>query len=134
MLVYGFDEYMARIARAIDGDPFPAIKAAFEAMTDPMVREILWQYEKPRHYITGRTAAAFDRIISHKQDFYRVKLGFNIKKGGLPALWIEYGTPTIAPEFIMYHAMKTYEWTLPDEEEFLTQWIADQGLTGEGKA
>lgn len=41
-----------------------------------------------------------------KNGIIKMKVGFNIKKGGLPALFLNYGTPRIAPSFFIDKAFE----------------------------
>lgn len=47
--------------------------------------------------ITGPTA---------KNGIIQMKVGFSIKKGGLPSLFLNYGTPKIAPTFFIDKALE----------------------------
>ncbi len=60
-----------------------------------------------QHKDTGTTEASFvDNEVKWDGDRLTLKTGFDIKKGGLPALFLDIGTPKIKPSFFVYYAVE----------------------------
>lgn len=57
---------------------------------------------------TGTTKSTIDRdrIVEWKGTTAEVKAGFTISKGGLPSIFLMYGTPTIKPDTNLKNAAK----------------------------
>lgn len=90
------------------------------SIKEPMERALLAGAELPKrdmldfmakHKRTGRTEQSFimGDIEWVNDNYLRFKLGFDIKKGGLPALFLDIGTPKIKPSFFIYHAFEGNE-------------------------
>lgn len=71
------------------------------------------------HKDTGVTEESFSDVeVKWKGDRLELKTGFDIKKGGLPALFLDIGTPShsgrsgsgvvtgISPSFFIYYALE----------------------------
>lgn len=58
-----------------------------------------------QHKHSGATEESFSEEIKKEGDKVFVKVGFDIKKGGLPAVFLNYGTPRIAPSFFVDNAI-----------------------------
>lgn len=50
-----------------------------------------------KHRRSGRTEDSFNEEIKSKNGVIEASFGFSIRKGGLPAVFFEYGTPRSAP-------------------------------------
>lgn len=61
-----------------------------------------------RHRLTGVTEKSFEDLheLNRAGGYMLFKIGYNIKKGGLPALFLDVGTPKIKPSFFVYHAFE----------------------------
>lgn len=89
---------------------------------DALVRVLQRTAEKPAeemqnymsgHIRTGDTYRSFtNRIERVDANFINYYLGYDMKKGGLPALFLDVGTPKIKPSFFIYYAKKNHEYEL----------------------
>lgn len=63
--------------------------------------------EMVKHYRTGRTEAAIvdDARVTIEGDYISIPIGFDIDNGGLPSIWLMYGTPKQAPDKALYEAI-----------------------------
>lgn len=59
-----------------------------------------------QHKLTGETENSFTTEIKQEGDKVYLKLGFDIKNGGLPAVFLNYGTPKIPPSFFIDNAIE----------------------------
>ena len=104
--VYGIPEMVDRIEKAL-GDPREALDAAYRrGMDQPeTVMEDWFDYI---HRRTGRTRGSYTRgrLVWTKDEYAVYQYGFDRKSGGLTAVFFEYGTPRIKPEFVMWYAVK----------------------------
>ena len=104
--VYGIPEMVDRIEKAL-GDPKEALDRAYRrGMDQPeTVMEDWFEYI---HHRTGRTRRSYVRgkLVWTKGGYAEYRYGFDKKEGGLPAVFFEYGTPRIKPEFVMWYAVK----------------------------
>ncbi len=62
------------------------------------------EYIRQHHY-TGQTEESFTTEIKQEGDKVFLRLGFDIKKGGLAAVFLNYGTPKMAPSFFVDNAI-----------------------------
>lgn len=72
-----------------------SLKASHKLITDKVSKDI------QRHTVTGKTAKSIyvePKIEKEDQDFYSVKIGFDINNGGLPSIFLMYGTPRMKPD------------------------------------
>lgn len=58
-----------------------------------------------QHRQSGATEESFTTEIKKEGDKVFLKVGFDIKKGGLPAVFLNYGTPRIQPSFFIDKAI-----------------------------
>lgn len=82
---------------------------------------------------TGRTKSSLEKspTIEKKGFVYSVPVGFDISDGGLPSIFLMYGTPTITPDRNLYNSVygtktrkkvrEVQEQTFYDEIERLTK-------------
>lgn len=56
---------------------------------------------------TGRTKGSLviSPTVEHSGSVYSVPVGFDISHGGLPSIFLMYGTPTITPDRNLYNAI-----------------------------
>lgn len=96
-LIVELDEMQKDAKKAVD----EALKKSKEYVTKNAEREIA------RHRRTGRTQASLDtdnRVVWHG-DEAETDVGFHIRKGGLPSIFLMYGTPRMAKDKKLYDAI-----------------------------
>lgn len=102
---YGFEELLLKIQQA-EGSAVPAIMDALKEGAKPIQADLLAFMAK--HHRTGDTARSMTEAVhtSNAGMTLYYEMGFDIKKGGLPALFLDLGTPRIRPSFFVYYAFK----------------------------
>lgn len=102
---YGFEDLLLKIHEA-EGSIMPAVMDALQEGARPIQADLLRFMAK--HHLTGTTEGSMTEAL-HKWNagmMLYYEMGFDIKKGGLPALFLDIGTPKIAPSFFVYYAFK----------------------------
>lgn len=61
-----------------------------------------------QHKLSGRTEASFVEEYSAAGGIVIANVGFNASKGGLPAIFLNVGTPTISPSFFIDRAVEDH--------------------------
>jgi hypothetical protein len=132
----GFNEVMARL-KSLEGDvknvTEKALKETHRIVT-ANVEEAAQKANYPAHgkYATGRTAASIDRnaVIEWSGTQAKVPVGFNIKKGGLPSIFMMWGTPRYMKSQKIYDAFygsKTLDEVHKAQQEIFYAEIAKLG-------
>ena len=83
-----------------------ALKATDEYLT-PEIEKAM--QTSPHNFgRTGKTAGTLDKnyAVEWAGTVAKAKVGFNIAEGGLPSLFLAYGTPHIKPDVKLKNAMK----------------------------
>ena len=101
---YGTDELIQKLDR-LGGNVDEVLASALLKSAEKPKEEMLAYIKE--HKRTGLTESTFTENIEHERDSGTIYLevGFDIKKGGLPALFLNYGTPTIEPSFFINNAI-----------------------------
>lgn len=104
----GFDELMKRF-QELEKDAKPATEEALtkaHAIATAKAAAAARQLPAGGKYSTGRMAASLktDAKITWNGTEASVDVGFNIKKGGLPSIFMMYGTPRYMKVQAMYDA------------------------------
>lgn len=100
----GFEELLAALDQAGADSRKAAEKALIEgkkAVTPGIEQAIA------RHHRTGRTAASLDQKneVHWEGTVATVDVGFHIRQGGLPSIFLMYGTPRMAPDKRLYNSI-----------------------------
>lgn len=100
----GLEELIGRIDKA-GGDIKQAVNIALtkgKEAVQPDIEEAI-----ARHRRTGRTEASLDDSMQVAWDgtVGSIEIGFHIRKGGLPSIFLMYGTPRIQPDKKLYNAV-----------------------------
>lgn len=103
---YGFQELIDKIADA-GGNLEDVLSKTIQDSAKPISKD-LTTFMEPEHHYSGDTIGSFEDIhsVDRMKGIIHYKLGFDIKKGGLPALFFDVGAPTITPTFFVYYAFK----------------------------
>lgn len=102
--MYGVSEMLKSIERAggkVDAAVQKAVDASLKIVGDDM------QAFMRGHILTGDTVESFEQTAA-KSDGNKVtgNAGYNVKKGGLPAIFLDVGTPKQKPYFFRYYAVE----------------------------
>lgn len=102
---FGFEEILQKISDA-EGNVVDAVVKAAKASAKPIEADLLKFIRN--HHLTGETEASFKNMYDMKKGYGIIsyKLGFDKDNGGLPALFLDIGTPTITPSFFVYYAFR----------------------------
>ena len=100
----GMDEIIAQY-EAMGGNVKNAAEAALKA-THAVVTPKLQAAISP-HYETGATEGSLSRSPEIEWDGTKaaVPVGFKIRNGGLPSIFLMYGTPRMQPDKALYNAI-----------------------------
>ena len=106
--VNGIPEMVDRIEKVFGDAKEPLARAYKKGMENPEM--IIKEWFDVLHCRTGRTFRSYydGRLVWQKDGYAVYRYGFDRQKGGLTAVFFEYGTPRIKPEFVMYYAVHDY--------------------------
>lgn len=109
--IYGIPDKIEAMDRVLGDVQGPLSRAYKAGMKVPEGIMLDWfartdKSLKP-HRKTGRTAGSFysGELVWKKDGTAVYEYGFKKDEGGLAALFFEYGTPKIKPQFVMYYAV-----------------------------
>lgn len=99
----GFNEVLAKL-KSLDGDIRKTTEDALRK-THAIVTQKAEAVIAP-HRRTGQTQGSLrkDAVIEWQGDVGSVKVGFNIYEGGLPSIFLMYGTPRMQKDQRLYNA------------------------------
>lgn len=100
---YGSSELLKRLEAAGANVEQCIVDALQKSVEKP--KEEMLQYIR-QHKLTGQTEESFTTEIKHEGNTVYLKVGFDIKKGGIAAIFLNYGTPKIAPSFFIDNAVE----------------------------
>ena len=100
----GFEEVMENLdAAGVDlrKATEAALKASKQAVNPGIEQEIA------KHRLTGRTEASLDKNMHVEWEGMTasIDIGFHIRDGGLPSVFLMYGTPRMAPDKKLYNSI-----------------------------
>lgn len=102
--LYGVSELLKKIEAAggnVDAACKKAVDASLEIVGDEM------QNFMSGHRLTGDTMASFEQVPATVKDGkIEAVVGYNAKNGGLPAIFLDVGTPKQKPYFFRYYAVE----------------------------
>jgi len=101
-------EMVDGLAKMTDREIETAMGKAYDrAMKIPL--QTMQEWFEYVHHRSGRTIGAWhDGETKRVGDIILYQYGYDKRKGGLNAIFFEYGTPRIRPEFVMYYSMKNH--------------------------
>ena len=113
---YGFQELLEKITKA-GGNLEDALSKSLQASAKPIENDLRSFMSK--HHRSGATIRSFENVhsVDRVGGYVYYKLGFNKDKGGLPALFLDIGTPTIKPTFFVYYAFTSNADRVKKEQE-----------------
>lgn len=100
----GVSELLNKIEKA-GGSVDDAVKKAVDDSLELVGRDM--KLFMVGHKDTGRTYDSYEQVKATINDGkVEAKVGFRVKKGGLPAIFLDVGTPKQKPYFFRYHALE----------------------------
>lgn len=100
---YGSSELLKKLERAGANVEECIVEALQKSVEKP--KEEMLDYIR-QHKLTGQTEDSFTTEIKHEGNKVYLKVGFDVKKGGLAAIFLNYGTPKIAPSWFIDNAVE----------------------------
>ena len=102
--VYGVSDLLKKI-EAAGGKVDEAVKKAADASLQIVGADM--QGFMSSHRDTGDTYDSYEQIPAvAKGNKIEANVGYNVKKGGLPAIFLDVGTPKQKPYFYRYYAVE----------------------------
>ena len=106
--MYGVSEMLKSIEAAggkVDAAVQKAVDASLKIVGDDM--QAFMSSHSPGVAGTGDTYASFERVAASIKGGSVVALvGYDVKSGGLPAIFLDVGTPKQKPYFFRYYAVE----------------------------
>jgi len=121
----GFKELLERIQK-VGGNIDAAAEKALIESAKPFVEDLKTGIKK--HHRTGLTEASLNDPTQIQREGNRLTLnvGFDLGKGGLPALFLEYGTPHMkADPFIQRSIQRNQSISRKIQKELLTKILKE---------
>lgn len=102
--IYGVSELLKKIEQA-EGKVDEAVKKAVDNSLEYIGMKM--QLFMMGHRLTGETYSSYEQVkAKNKNGKVEAITGYDIEKGGLPALFLDVGTPTQRPYFFRYYAIE----------------------------
>lgn len=102
--IYGVSELLKKIEQA-EGKVDEAVKKAVDNSLEYIGMKM--QLFMMGHRLTGETYSSYEQVKAKiKNGKVEAITGYDIEKGGLPALFLDVGTPTQRPYFFRYYAIE----------------------------
>lgn len=102
--VYGMSELLQKIERA-GGNVNAAVKKCVDRSLEQVAMKM--QIFMIEHRFTGETKDSYEFVPAViTGNTVNGIVGYDVKKGGLPAIFLDVGTPTQKPYFFRYYAVE----------------------------
>lgn len=102
--LYGFSELLNQIEKA-GGNVDNAVKKCVDNSLEQVGMKM--QLFMLGHRQTGETYSSFEQVKANvKNGKVEAIVGYDIKKGGLPAIFLDVGAPNVKPTFFRYYAIE----------------------------
>ena len=102
--IYGVDDLLKKIEKA-GGNVDDAVKKCVDNSLEQV--GMMMQLFMMGHRETGDTYSSYEQIsASIKNNSVNAMVGYNIENGGLPAIFLDVGTPKQKPHFFRYYAVR----------------------------
>ena len=102
--MYGVDDLLKKIEKA-GGKVDEAVKKAVDNSLEYVGMQM--QLFMLGHRQTGDTYSSYEQIMARvKKDKVEAMVGYNIEEGGLPAIFLDVGSPKQEPYFYRYYAVE----------------------------
>lgn len=102
--MYGMSELLKKIEQA-EGKVDEAVKKAVDNSLEYVGMKM--QLFMMGHRLTGETYSSYEQVKAQiKKGKVEAIAGYNVDNGGLPAIFLDVGTPTQKPYFFRYYAIE----------------------------
>jgi hypothetical protein len=102
--MYGVSEMLKKI-EAAGGKVDEAIKSAVDKSLEIVGNDM--QNFMMQHKETGETMSAYEQLHAESDgNIVKAEVGYDTRKGGLPAIFLDVGTPKQKPYFYRYYAVE----------------------------
>ena len=103
--MYGVSDLLKKIESA-NGNVEEAVKRAVDKSLEIVGSDM--QNFMAGHKQTGDTMESYEQVPAKagKNGLIEATAGYNAKKGGLPAIFLDVGTPKMKPYFYRYYAVE----------------------------
>jgi hypothetical protein len=102
--MYGVSEMLKAIEDA-GGKADEALKIAVDKSLEIVGNDM--QNFMSRHKETGETMSSYEQIHAESDGkTVKAEVGYDVRKGGLPAIFLDVGTPKEKPYFFRYYAVE----------------------------
>ena len=99
------DAAILRKLEQLGANVHEVVEKAMKDGAEP-VKQSMQQY-MAAHKLTGQTEKSWDEEAAWSGNVLNFRVGYSIRKGGIAALFLNVGTPTIAPSAFIDRAVET---------------------------
>lgn len=125
--MYGVSDLLKKI-EAAGGKVDEAVKKAVDNSLEQVGMKM--QLFMIGHKESGETYASYEQIsASIKGNSVEAMVGYNTKNGGLPAIFLDVGTPKQKPYFFRYYAVENSRQQIEEIQRYTLNEILE-GLNG----
>ena len=114
--MYGVSDLLKKIENA-GGNVENAVKKAVDESLKIVGADM--QKFMAGHKLTGDTMESYEQTPAQvgKGGLIEAEVGYNAKKGGLPAIFLDVGTPKMKPYFFRYYAVENNRKRIEDIQQ-----------------
>ena len=114
--MYGVSDLLKKIENA-GGNVENAVKKAVDESLKIVGADM--QKFMAGHKLTGDTMRSYEQTPAQigKKGLIEAEVGYNAKKGGLPAIFLDVGTPKMKPYFFRYYAVENNRKRIEDIQQ-----------------
>lgn len=100
----GFEEYIEKLDK-LGGDVREATEQALIKTHEMITPALKKRMEKAHDKYSGATKRSLDEnaVVTWEGQMASINVGFHIRDGGLPSIFLMYGTPRMQPDRTLYN-------------------------------
>lgn len=104
--ITGVSEIVKKLEK-MNADVEKAVVDAVKESSKPVENELLAYIRE--HKYSGLTEESYVAEFRSEKGKSYVRIGFSVRDGGIAAIFLNYGTPRMAPSYFIQHALDKYE-------------------------